>query len=215
MLAIGCTGGIGSGKSTVAALLARRGAAVIDTDALARAALAPDGAGYAATLARFGAAVRRADGALDRAQLATTVFSDAAARRDLEAIVHPIVEADVRAQLAAVKRAGEVVIVDIPLLVETDARARYGLDGVLVVEAPLDLAVARVVAARGLDEQAVRARAAAQAEPLARLRAADFIILNEGTLAELAAMSDRAWGWILRLLTERGEAFSGTAEPRD
>jgi len=214
VIAIGCTGGIGSGKSTVDALLAQRGALVIDTDALARAALAPDGAGYRATIERFGPAVRGDDGELDRGQIAATVFADEAARRDLEAIVHPIVESEVRARLVAADRPGQVVVVDIPLLVETDARARYHLDGVLVVETPLELAVARTVATRRLDEASVRARAAAQSDPLLRLRAADFIILNEGTLAELAAMTGRAWAWLLRLLAERNEQFSA-GEPLD
>jgi dephospho-CoA kinase len=215
LLVIGCTGGIGSGKSTVARLLARRGAQVIDTDALARAALLPDGAGYGATVARFGDTVRKENGELDRAALAAIVFGDEAARRDLEAIVHPIVEAQVHAQLARARQLGRVVVIDIPLLVETAARGRYALDGVLVVEAPLEVAVERVVRERGLAPDDVRARAAAQANATERMRAADFVILNEGTFAELEEMTARAWAWIERLLREAGEEFSGGTESRD
>jgi dephospho-CoA kinase len=147
--------------------------------------------------------------------LAAIVFQDEPARRDLEAIVHPIVAAEVRARLRAADRPGQVVVVDIPLLVETDGRARHGLDGVLVVEAPLEQAVARVVAARGLDPADVRARAAAQATAAERMRVADFVILNEGTMAELEAMTERAWRWILRLLAEGGEELSGVVPLRD
>jgi len=205
VIAIGCTGGIGSGKSTVAGFLRERGAVVLDTDEFARAALKIGGAAYDATVARFGPGIVLSDGAIDRPGLAAIVFSDAAARTDLESIVHPVVEARVLQALDAEQRPGTVVVVDIPLLVETDARRRYGLDGVLVVDAPEDLAVERLVAAREMDASAARARVAAQSDRTTRLRAADFIVMNYGSLDELRQMTDRAWSWIERLLEERGE----------
>lgn len=199
MIAIGCTGGIGAGKSTVAAMLAARGATVIDADALARAALAPDGPGYGPTLTRFGPSVVGEDGTFDRAALARIVFHDDAARRDLEAIVHPIVAEAMLAELARRRAADGVIVLDVSLLVETDGRARYGLDGVLVVDAPEDIALERLVAWRGLTEVDARARIAAQMDRFARLRAADFVILNVGTLDELEVMADNAWRWIAQL----------------
>lgn len=210
MIAVGCTGGIGSGKSTVAALLHERGAVVLDTDAFARDALSLHGAAYAATLARFGPGIGNPGGEIDRAALAAIVFSDPGARRDLEAIVHPVVEARVLEQLDRERLPGRVVVVDIPLLVETDARRRYDFDGVLVVDAPVDLAVARLIATRRMDEASARARVAAQIDRATRLRAADFIVMNYGTLAELVQMTERAWGWIERLGEERGELIESS-----
>ena len=193
---IGCTGGIGSGKSTVAALLSARGAAVISADDLARAALRPGSAGHDVVLGRFGDDVRAPDGSLDRKQLARLVFSDAAARAELEAIVHPVVNAGIAARLSELEPQDRVVVLDSPLLVETRARARLGLDGLLVVDAPEDLAIDRLINLRKIEEADARARIAAQTSRGERLRAADFVIVNMGTLDELAQMADRAWSWI-------------------
>ncbi|HXZ83450.1 MAG TPA: dephospho-CoA kinase [Acidimicrobiales bacterium] len=198
MVVIGCTGGIGSGKSTVAALLERRGARIVDTDALARGVTAPGTPGHRAVVARFGAQIIAPDGSLDRQALAALVFSDPAARRDLEAIVHPLVFAAMSRELAAIPP-GEVVVCVLPLLAETDARHRYGLDGVLVVDAPEDLVVERLVRDRGMDETDARSRIAAQADRFQRVALADYVILNAGTLAELEEMTERAWHWIERL----------------
>ena len=161
-------------------------------------------------VSRFGPGILGSDGAIDRKVLGALVFSDDAARADLESIVHPVVEAEVRRGLDGAAGRGRVVVVDIPLLVETDARRRYALDGVLVVDAPEDVAVARLVTARGMDEASARSRVAAQADRTTRLRAADFIVMNYGSLGELADMTARVWSWIERLLAERGEVFSST-----
>lgn len=201
MVRIGCTGPIGAGKSTVAAMLAAHGAQLIDADVLARAAIAVGTRGYDDVVARFGTDVVRADGSLDRQAIAAVVFADEAARRDLEAIVHPSVSWSISRELAETK--AEVVVLDVALLVETDGRDRYELDGVLVVDAPEDLCVARLVEHRGMDESAARARFAAQIDRVERLRAADFVILNLGTLDELAEMTERAWSWIGALADER------------
>ncbi|MGP8162562.1 MAG: dephospho-CoA kinase [Acidimicrobiales bacterium] len=198
MVAIGCTGGIGSGKSTVAALLERRGARIVDADAISHAVIAPGTPGHNAVVARFGARILGPDGAIDRRTLAALVFADIVARRDLEAIVHPLVDAVVRQELAS-SAEGEVVVCVLPLLVETDARRRYRLDGVLVVDAPEDLVIERLVRDRNMDETEVRARIAAQADRFARLALADYVILNVGTLEELDEMSGGAWRWIEQL----------------
>jgi dephospho-CoA kinase len=196
---IGCTGAIGSGKSTVAAMLAAHGAVVIDADLLAREAISPRGPGYEAVVERFGTGVVLGDGSLDRGALAEVVFADAAARRDLEAIVHPVVAEGIAAQLARPELKDATVVLDVALLVETGGRRGYGLDGVLVVDAPEELCVARLVEHRSMSEAAARARLAAQLPRAQRLRAADFIIMNLGSLDELEAMVGEAWSWITAL----------------
>ena len=198
---VGCTGGIGAGKSTVAARLAEHGARVVDADALARRVLAPGTPSAAAVLARFGADVRAPDGTVARERLAAVVFADPVARRALEEIVHPAVRAEIGAVIAA-SGSGDVVVIDAALLVETDGRARYGLDGLLVVDAPEDLVLARL-SARGLGSADAAARIAAQASRAERIHAADYVIVNCGTLAELNEMADAAWSWIAALAAER------------
>ena len=195
MLVVGLTGGIGSGKSTVASLLAERGAVTIDADALARAALEPDGAAYAAVVERFGPGVVAADGRIDRRRLAEVVFADAAERADLEALVHPVVRAGVAERVEALAGSDRVVVVEIPLLAESPA-SRAGLDAVIVVDCPEDVAVARLVAQRGMDEADARARVAAQASRTGRLALADFVIDNGGGLGDLVSEIDRCWEWL-------------------
>jgi dephospho-CoA kinase len=211
VVAIGCTGGIGSGKSTVAGLLERRGARIVDADAIAHEATAPGTPGYDAVAARFGATILSPDGSIDRPALAALVFADSGARRDLEAIIHPLVDVEVRRELNAAG-AGAVVVCVLPLLVETGARDRYGLDGVLVVDAPEELVIARLVRDRHMDEAAARARIAAQANRFARIAHADYVILNVGTLDELDEMTEGAWRWIERL--RHGSAAETNGERR-
>ncbi|HLI16063.1 MAG TPA: dephospho-CoA kinase [Acidimicrobiales bacterium] len=194
MVVVGLTGGIGSGKSTVASLLARRGALVVDADELARAALAPGSPGARAVAERFGEEVVPG-GTVDRAALAEIVFADDAARADLEAIVHPLVEAEIRRRLDELAPSDAVVVLVVPLLVETGVD-RYPIDGVLVVDVPPELAVERLVASRSMTPEEAWRRVRAQAPRAARLRAADFVILNVGTQAELAEMAQNAWRWI-------------------
>jgi dephospho-CoA kinase len=198
VVAIGCTGGIGSGKSTVAALLGRRGARLVDVDAISHAVTAPGAPGHRAVVARFGEEILGSDGSIDRGSLAAIVFADRTARRDLERIVHPLVLEVMQAQLALATK-GEVVLCVLPLLAETGARDHWGLDGVLVVDAPEDLAVERLVRDRGMAEADARARIAAQADRFTRIALADYVIFNVGTLEELEAMTEGAWRWIERL----------------
>lgn len=189
MLRIGLTGGIGSGKSTVSALLARRGALVVDADRIAREVLEPGTPGLAAVVTEFGPDVVTADGSLDRAALAAVVFSDDAARRRLDAIVHPLVRRRT-AELVAAAPPDAVVVNDVPLLVETGQAGSYDL--VLVVEADAGTRIARLVG-RGLTEADARARIAAQATDDQRRAVADVVLDNSGTPEQLAEQVEEFW----------------------
>ena len=189
VLRIGLTGGIGSGKSTVARLLAERGAHVVDADVLAREVVAPGTPGLDAVAEAFGPEVLTAEGALDRPALAAVVFGDPDARSRLDGIVHPLVRARA-AELIAGLPPDAVVVQDIPLLVETGQAGSFDL--VLVVEADVATRVARL-ADRGLSEQDARARIAAQASDEQRRAVADVVLHNSGTPEELAEQVDRFW----------------------
>lgn len=191
---IGLTGGIGSGKSAVAELLTRHGAVVIDSDQVARDVVGIGTPGLAAVATRFGDGVLAPDGSLDRAWLGRLVFSDAAARRDLEAIVHPLVRRRA-AQLADAAPAGAVVVQMIPLLVETGQTDSFDL--VVVVDAAPDVQVARVCSRDGLSPDEVLARIGAQASGEERLAVADVVIENNGSLQDLEAAVDRLWPSLL------------------
>lgn len=192
MFTVGLTGGIGSGKSMVADCFVGHGVPVIDTDVIARDLTAPGGAALAQIRADFGDAVMRADGTLDRAVLRRRVFADAAARRHLEAILHPRIRQAVEAALAGMSAPYAVVV--IPLLVETGGY-RDLLDRVLVVDCPEDVQIARVMARNGLARDEVEAILAAQAGRAERLAVADDVILNtaspEALHAEVAALHQR------------------------
>jgi dephospho-CoA kinase len=190
------SGGVGSGKSTVSALLAEHGAVVIDADAIAREVVEPGTPGFAAVVARFGDDIVR-DGRLDRPALAAIVFNDPAALQDLNAIVHPLVGERVAA-LAAAAPSDATVVYDVPLLAESGATDRY--DAVVMVMAPVEVRLQRL-AERGMASDEAKARMAAQATDEQRRAIADEIIENAGTRAELAAAVDKLWG---RLLARRG-----------
>lgn len=177
MFAVGLTGGIGSGKSTVAELFAERGVPVIDTDVIARELTAVGGEALAAIRDAFGDAAMREDGSLDRAGLRRRVFADPAARHTLEAILHPRIRQAVVQALAELHAPYALVV--IPLLVETGAYAEI-LDRVLVVDCPADMQIARVMTRNDLARAEVEAILAAQAERAVRLAAADDVIDNTG-----------------------------------
>jgi dephospho-CoA kinase len=191
MLLVGLTGGIGAGKSTVAGLLAERGAIVIDADSIVHELQRPGTPVFRAILERFGDAVVAPDGSLARERLADIVFSDEDARSALSAIVHPAVYEVMAERIAGVKDKDEVVVLDIPLLAESGGGG--GMDFVVVVEAAEDARVARVVTDRGLDQEAVRARMGAQASSEQREALADVVIRNDGTLDDLRAQVDALW----------------------
>ena len=189
VLRIGLTGGIGSGKSTVARLLAARGARIVDADRIAREVVEPGTPGLEAVVAAFGPGVLTAEGALDRPALAAVVFADPEARRRLDGIVHPLVRARA-AELVAAAPPDAVVVQDVPLLVETGQAGSYDL--VLVVQADLDTRVRRLVG-RGVSEEDARARIAAQATDEQRRAVADVVLDNSGTVEELEAQVERFW----------------------
>ena len=188
MQRIGLTGGIGSGKSTVLRLLADLGAAVTDADAVSRSVTAPGGAAIPAIAAQFGADFIAADAGLDRARMRAHVFGHPAARKELEAIIHPLVGERLRAAEDRARAEGRACLVyDIPLLVES-GRWRRELDRVLVVDCAVDTQVARVMARSGLAREEVQAIVTAQAPRALRLAAADLVIFNDGlSLTQLAA----------------------------
>jgi dephospho-CoA kinase len=187
---VGLTGGIGAGKSEVAGRLAGLGAVVIDADRLAREVVAPGTEGFREVVAAFGDSVLDPAGGLDRAALARAVFDDQPARRRLEGIIHPRVRART-AELAAGAPPGAVVVNDVPLLVELGLAATYHL--VVVVEAAEPARVARLARDRAMTEQQVRARIGAQAPDRERRAAADVLLANDGTRADLRAAVDALW----------------------
>ena len=191
MLLVGLTGGIGSGKSTVARLLDRRGAVVIDADQLAREAIAKGTPGFDDVVRIFGQGVVGPGGDLDRAALATEVFSDPARRTSLEAIVHPEVARRFAEQLEPLRTTDRVVVYVTPLLAELGLAPAF--DVVVVVTASQHLRVSRVASERGLAPEDVRRRMAAQASDEQRAEVAHVILDNDGTLADLEGQVDRMW----------------------
>lgn len=181
---IGLTGGIGSGKSTVLAMLQDRGAAAIDADAISRATTAAGGAAIPAIARNFGPDFVTPEGALDRARMRERAYAHPEARRELEQIIHPLVGEEIARQVDAALAAGaRCIVFDIPLLVES-GRWRAQLDRVLVVDCEPETQVARVVARSGLAPEEVRAIIAAQAPRALRLAAADVVICNDGLTLE-------------------------------
>jgi dephospho-CoA kinase len=192
LLRVGLTGGLGSGKSTVGRLLAERGAALVDTDQLAREVVAPGTPGLAAVAERFGPGFVLPDGTLDRAGLAALVFAEPSARAALEAITHPLIRALAERRLAAA--AAPVGVIEIPLL-DAARRSSYRLDLVVLVDAPFEVAMSRA-RRRGWGEEEVRARAAAQPSDEERRLLADWVVPNGGSLSELREEVGRLWHWL-------------------
>jgi dephospho-CoA kinase len=190
VLRVGLTGGIGAGKSSVSARLVERGAVLVDADAIAREVVAPGTDGLAEIVAAFGDGVLDAGGALDRPAMAAVVFGDDAARGRLNAIVHPRVRSR-SAELTAAAPAGAVVVQDVPLLVEGGMGPAFAL--VVVVHAPEEERLRRLVSLRGMPEADARARIATQADDAARRAAADVWLDNSGSPDGLRAAVDRLW----------------------
>lgn len=184
---VGLTGGIGSGKSTVAELFAARGASVVDTDVLAHELTAPGGAAIDAIRDRFGDGVLRADGALDRDAMRARAFDDPHARQALEEILHPMIRAESERRIAAAE--GPYVMHVVPLLVESGGRAGH-FDRVLVVDCPVPVQIERVRRRSGLSVERIESILAAQASREERLAAADDVIDNGGDADALPAQVD-------------------------
>lgn len=196
MILVGLTGGIGSGKSTVSALLAQRGAVILDADAIARELQRAGQPVLAAVIERFGDDMLTEDGELDRLRLATLVFADPAALADLNALVHPAVGVELVRRIEAAKGTDAVVVLDSPLLAE---HPREGMAATIVVDVPIETAVDRLVHQRGMTEADARARIARQISREERLATADRVIDNSGDRAALEAQVDDLWAWLQTL----------------
>ena len=195
MLAVGLTGGIGSGKSAVADLLVARGAELIDADQIAREVVEPGQPAHGALVERFGDGILAPDGSLDRPAVAAVVFSDPAALADLNAITHPAIGESMLARRQAADAREGVLVLAIPLLKATH-RDTVRLDVVVVVDCPVEVAVDRLVEFRGMGRADAEARVAAQISREERLFEADFVVDNGGDLGHLECEVDRLWRWL-------------------
>jgi dephospho-CoA kinase len=192
MRVIGLTGGIGTGKSSVSRLLREKGVTVIDADEAARAVQSRGSEGLRRLVDEFGNSILTSDGDLDRGRLAAVAFADPDARRRLNAIVHPLVrEWMADRQMAAEARGEPLVVLDIPLLFES--RGAAGFDDVILVYAPEEVALRRLVEQRGMSEEQARARIAAQMPIEEKRELTQHVIDNTGTLQELQAQTERIW----------------------
>lgn len=191
MYLVGLTGGIGSGKSTVAVRLAELGAEVIDADAIAREVVEPDGPALPGLVARFGEDILRPDGSLDRPALAAVAFADDAARADLDRLTHPHIAARIAqriAELAGADPASQLIVVDHPLLIETEQMARF--DAVVVVLADEETRISRLVEERGMSPDDARGRMRAQVDDARRREVADHVVDNNAGMEHLLAQVD-------------------------
>jgi len=200
MLLVGLTGGLGAGKSTVARMLADRGAVIVDADELARRAIAPDTPGHRKVLEAFGDGVLADDGSIDRRALAAVVFDDPEARRALESITHPEVFRMLADEVERRRDTDDVVVFDAPLIVETGFDETT--DVLVVVALDPALQVERVVA-RGMDRAEAEARIAAQASPEERRSRADEVLRNDGDLEDLERQVEALWERLRRSAAER------------
>lgn len=200
MLLVGLTGGIGAGKSTVSALLAERGAVVVDADQIARDLQAPGSPVLARMADRFGAHIIGDDGALDRAAVAAIVFGDSddakQALKDLNGIVHPAMQSEIERQVTAHADTDRVVVLDFPLLVENP---RDDVRATIVVDIPVEVAIDRLVEFRGMDETDARNRIASQISRDDRLAKATHVVDNAGDLRHLRSEVDRLWADLVEL----------------
>jgi dephospho-CoA kinase len=199
---VGLTGGIGSGKSTVARMLEQRGALTFDADTFARHALDPGTPGYLRVVEAFGPEVLTEEGDVDRDALAATVFDDPEARRRLEAIVHPEVARQLADALVPYRDTDRIVVYSVPLLAEAGLRSAF--DVVVAVTAREDVRVARLAEDRGMSEDAARARIRAQVSDQERTGVADQVVGNDGSLQELERAVDELWDTLRREALEKG-----------
>jgi dephospho-CoA kinase len=209
VVVVGLTGGIGTGKSTVAALLVERGAALVDADQVAREVVEPGGPAYQPLVDRFGPGILDQSGRIDRPSLAAIAFGDPTALADLNAITHPAIGVEMLARRDRHAAPGEVVVMDIPLL-RAEHRDLLSLAAVVVVDAPPEVALRRLVEQRSMNEEDARARMAAQPDRATRLEGADFVIDNSGDDAHLAAEVDRVWSRLAELAV--ADARAGASE---
>lgn len=206
MIRVGLTGGIASGKSVVGDEFTRLGALVIDSDQLARDVVAAGSPGLAQVVARFGEAVLASDGSLDRAALGRLIFGDEKARADLNSIIHPLVLQAREGIEAQVSDPFTIVVAMIPLLVELRMMDQY--DAVVVVDVDEQTQLERLMTRNHLDEAQARARIAAQATRVERLRVADYVIRNDGTMDQLRERAHAVWHELVKLRHQQGDGCS-------
>jgi dephospho-CoA kinase len=196
MLAVGLTGGIGSGKSAVAELLVTRGAVLIDADQVAREVVAPGGAAYQALIDRFGTGIVAPDGTIDRPALAAVAFADDATRADLNAITHPAIGVAMIKARDALEDTDDIVVLAIPLLT-AQHRDTVKLRLVVVVDCPTDIALGRLLTQRGMDRADAEARIAAQISREERIKEADYVLDNSGDRPQLEVEVSTLWEWLV------------------
>jgi dephospho-CoA kinase len=202
MLAVGLTGGIGSGKSAVADLLVERGAILIDADQVARDVVAPGGPAYQPLIDRFGPEIVAADGTIDRAALAKVAFADDATRLELNAITHPAIGISMIEQRNAHEGSDDIVVLAIPLLTAMH-RQTVNLDKVVVVDTPVEVALDRLLSQRGFDRDDAEARIRAQITRDERKKDADYVLDNAGDRAALENEVSKLWGWLTAAAGEK------------
>jgi dephospho-CoA kinase len=211
MLAVGLTGGIGSGKSAVADLLVARGAVLIDADQVARDVVAPGGPAYQPLIDRFGPAIVAPDGAIDRPALAALAFADEERRLELNAITHPAIGLAMIAARDAHEGTDDIVVLAIPLLTAMH-RETVRLDEVVVVDCPTDVALERLLSQRGFDRSDAEARIRSQISREDRCKEADFVLDNSGDRAALEVKVAELWDWLQSEAAQK-KARVGSAEP--
>ncbi len=208
MLLVGLTGGIGAGKSTVAELLSARGAIIIDADQAARAVVEPGQPALTKVVERFGERILDADGRLSRGALAKVAFADEESRRDLEAITHPAINEEFSRRVAEAP-GDAIVVLDVPLLAESEQARKRPYQTVIVVEAPREVRLARLEA-RGVDRADAEARMAAQADDEQRRKLATYVVDNAGDRAALERQIDEVWADLERRHRDEQDRASAT-----
>ncbi|HWD55172.1 MAG TPA: dephospho-CoA kinase [Acidimicrobiales bacterium] len=219
MLAVGLTGGIGSGKSAVADLLVERGAVLIDADQVARDVVKPGGPAYQPLIDRFGPGIVAPDGTIDRPALAAVAFADEESRLALNGITHPAIAIAMIAARDALADTDHIVVLAIPLLTALH-RETVKLHKVVVVDAPVDVALERLLAQRGFDRADAEARIRAQVSREERAKVADYVLDNSGDRAALEREVAKLWDWLLVAQKEQKEqeqeqAAAGSAAQED
>lgn len=190
---VGLTGGIGAGKSTVSKRLGELGAFIIDSDVIARTVVSPGSDGLQQVIENFGRDILASDGSLDRAKLASLVFADSARVQMLNSLLHPLIELEIKRLIASYGDDYEVIVVVIPLLFETNAKERYQIDKVIVVDLPEEIAIERVSQSRGLSVSQIRSRMANQLSRSERLALADYVVDNSSSTQDLELQVNKIW----------------------
>jgi dephospho-CoA kinase len=214
MLTVGLTGGIGAGKSTVAALLVGRGAVLVDADLIAREVVEPGGPAYQPMIDRFGTEIVDADGRIDRPKVAEKVFGHPEALADLNAITHPAIGIEMITRKDSYAATDQIVVLDIPLL-KAVHREMLDLASVVVVDVPVEVALDRLVGIRGMARPDAEARIGSQPDRASRLEGADLVIDNSGDQRALEAEVDRVWAELVALHDRRRDEAQapGSATP--